>query len=266
MVTGGFLRSKEQKQGKQLEKIDGLQNGNRIIQDDGAFMFGIDAVLLAHFACGGVRAGENVIDLGTGNGIIPLLMEKACGASHFTGLEIQEKSAGLAVRSVKLNSLEQKIEIVNGDIKNVASLFAKHSFNVVVSNPPYMALDGRQAQNEKLEKSIARHELLCTLEDVVVAADYLLHSHGRFFMIHRPERLPEIFAGLLKHRLQPKRMQLIQPYADQAANLVLLEARKDARAGLKNLLPLVVRNNQGPQKGQYTKEINDIYCLLEKQA
>lgn len=245
---------------------DVLKNGNKILQDSEGFMFGLDAVLLSHFAAGQVRRDESVIDLGSGNGIIPLLMEKACGASHFTGLEIQEKQVELARQSLGLNGLEEKITIVQGDIKKVPELFAKHSFNVVVSNPPYMALDGRQAQNEKLEKSIARHELLCTLEDLVAAAEFLLHSHGRFFMIHRPERLPEIFAGLLKHRLQPKRMQLIQPYADQTANLVLLEARKDARAGLKNLLPLVVRNNQGPQKGQYTKEINDIYCLLEKQA
>ena len=247
-------------------QTDVLKNGNMILQDSEGFMFGLDAVLLSHFAAGQVRRGDSVIDLGTGNGIIPLLMEKACAASSFTGLEIQEKQVELARRSLGLNGLEEKISIVQGDIKKVSELFAKHSFNVVVSNPPYMALDGRQAQNEKLEKSIARHELLCTLEDVVVAADYLLHSHGRFFMIHRPERLPEIFDCLLKHRLQPKRIQLIQPYADQAANLVLLEARKDARAGLKNLLPLVVRNNQGPQKGQYTKEINDIYSSLEKQA
>ena len=247
-------------------QTDVLKNGNKILQDSKGFMFGLDAVLLSHFAVGQVRRGESVIDLGTGNGIIPLLMEKACGASHFTGLEIQKKQVELARQSLGLNGLEEKITIVQGDIKKVPELFAKHSFKVVVSNPPYMALDGRQAQNEKLEKSIARHELLCTLEDVVAAADYLLHSHGRFFMIHRPERLPEIFAGLLNHRLQPKRMQLVQPYADQAANLVLLEARKDARAGLKNLLSLVVRNNQGPQKGQYTKEVNDIYSSLEKQA
>ena len=247
-------------------QTDVLKNGNKILQDSEGFMFGLDAVLLSHFAAGQVRRGESVIDLGSGNGIIPLLMEKACGASHFTGLEIQEKPVELAQQSLGLNGLEEKITIVQGDIKKVPELFAKHSFNVVVSNPPYMALDGRQAQNEKLEKSIARHEVLCTLEELIAAAEYLLHSHGRFFMIHRPERLPEIFDCLLKHRLQPKRMQLIQPYADQAANLVLLEARKDARAGLKNLLPLVVRNNQGPQKGQYTKEINDIYCSLEKQA
>ena len=250
-----------QKQGKQLEKIDGLQNGNRVIQDDGAFMFGIDAVLLAHFACGGVHAGENVIDLGTGNGIIPLLMEKACGASHFTGLEIQEKSAGLAVRSVKLNSLEQKIEIVNGDIKNVASLFAKHSFNVAVSNPPY-ALVEQGKTNAAEEKTIARHELLCTLEDVVAAADYLLHSHGRFFMIHRPERLSDIFASLARHKLEPKRLQLVEPFEGEAANLVLIESRKDARPGLKLEPTLVVRYKNGEHKGEYTKEINKIYDSL----
>ncbi len=243
-------------------QTDVLKNGNKILQDSEGFMFGLDAVLLYHFAAGQVRRGESVIDLGSGNGIIPFLMEKACGASHFTGLEIQEKQVELARQSLGLNGLEEKITIVQGDIKKVPELFAKHSFNVVVSNPPYMALDGRQAQNEKLEKSIARHELLCTLEDVVAAADYLLHSHGRFFMIHRPERLSDIFASLARHKLEPKRLQLVEPFEGEAANLVLIESRKDARPGLKLEPTLVVRYKNGEHKGEYTKEINKIYDSL----
>ena len=243
-------------------QTDVLKNGNEILQDSEGFMFGLDAVLLSHFAAGQVRRGESVIDLGSGNGIIPLLMEKACGVSHFTGLEIQEKQVELARQSLGLNGLEEKVTIVQGDIKKVPELFAKHSFNVVVSNPPYMALDGRQAQNEKIEKSIARHELLCTLEDVVAAADYLLHSHGRFFMIHRPERLSDIFVSLARHKLEPKRLQLVEPFEGEAANLVLIESRKDARPGLKLEPTLVVRYKNGEHKGEYTKEINKIYDSL----
>ena len=238
-----------------MEQTDTLLNGNKIIQDTDSFMFGVDAVLLANFALKGVGAGDSIIDLGTGNGIIPLLMEKSCRASYFTGLEIQQKSAELANRSLELNGLGDKINIVQGDIKNVAQLFPKHNFNVVVSNPPY-ALVSQGKQNDKDEKSIARHEILCTLDDVVAAAEYLLHSHGRFFMIHRPERLAQIFAALYKYQLEPKRMRLIQPFENEEPNLVLIEARKDARPGLKNEPALIVRYNSGEQKGEYTKEFN----------
>ena len=216
-----------------MQQTDTLLNGNKIIQDTDGFMFGTDAVLLAEFACKNTKKGDSVIDLGTGTGIIPLLMEKGCGAASFTGLEVQEKYAGLAARSVALNSLEDKIKIVQGDIKNVSQLFAKHSFNVVVSNPPY-ALVTQGKQNACDEKTIARHEVLCTLHDVIEAAEFLLHSHGRFFMIHRPERLAQIFALLVQYGLEPKRMRLVQPYEDEGANLVLIEARKDAQPGLIN--------------------------------
>ncbi|MBP5603778.1 MAG: tRNA1(Val) (adenine(37)-N6)-methyltransferase [Treponema sp.] len=242
-----------------MEQIDTLSNNNKIIQDPDSFMFGIDAVLLAHFACGGVRAGCNVFDLGTGNGIIPLLMEKACKAASFTGLEIQKKSVDLARRSVTLNGLENKIQIVQGDIKNIATLFSKHTFNVVTSNPPYMPFDKKQAQNDSEEKAIARHEIMCTLDDVVSAAEFLLHSHGRFFMIHRPERLSEIFVALAKYKLEPKRMRLVQPFENEAPNLVLIEARKDARPGLKLEPALIVREKAGKNKGEYTQEVQRIY-------
>lgn len=226
-----------------MEQTDTLLNGNKIIQDTDGFMFGTDAVLLAEFACKNTRRGDTVIDLGTGTGIIPLLMEKGCGADSFTGLEVQEKYASLAARSVALNSLENKIKIVQGDLKNAAELFPKHSFNVVVSNPPY-ALVSQGKQNLRDEKTIARHEVLCTIKDVVAAADYLLHTHGHFFMIHRPERLAQIFEALSHHALEPKQLQFIQPFPDEAANLVLIEARKNAQPGIKLLPTVNVRNSR----------------------
>ena len=227
-----------------MEQTDTLLNGNKIIQDTGSFMFGVDAVLLSEFACKGVRTGDTVIDLGTGNGILPLLMEKGCKATHFTGLEIQKKSVELARRSVELNSLTDKIDIVEGDLKNAATLFAKHSFNVVVSNPPY-ALVSQGKQNLRDEKTIARHEVLCTIEDVVAAADFLLHTHGKFFMIHRPERLAQIFESLLRHEIEPKQLQFIQPFEDEGANLVLIEARKNAQPGIKMLPTVSIRKRIG---------------------
>lgn len=237
-----------------METVDTLKNGYKIIQDTERFQFGIDAILLANFASSEIRKNETVIDLGTGTGIIPLLLEKSSFAKELTGLEIQTESADMAFRSVELNHLEDKIHIVQGDIKNVSQQFGCHSFNVVTSNPPYMIVEhGRQ--NPAEAKTIARHEILCNLEDVVSAADYLLKPHGRFFMIHRPFRLPEIFASLLKHNLEPKRMQLIHPFVDKEPNIVLVEARKNANPRLKIEKPLVVYE----KPGKYTQEILDIY-------
>ena len=268
-----------------MEQIDTLKNGFKIIQDTSRFQFGIDAVLLADFAMGngarsaggksssgGVKAGEKVIDLGTGTGIIPLLMagnnrwlKSQKGGFDtplrgtqppfiFVGLEVQKESAEMAARSVALNGLENQINIVHGDLCEAGTLFDKHSFNVVTCNPPYM-IDSHGRANELDAKTIARHEVLCTLEDVVAAADYLLATHGRFFMIHRPFRLPEIFESLALHKLEPKRMRLIQPFADKEPNMVLIEARKNAKRRLTIEPPLVVRNDDG----EYTEEIKKIY-------
>ena len=237
-----------------MEQIDVLKNGYKIIQDSERFQFGIDAVLLADFAGQTLKPGEIVIDLGTGTGIIPLLMAgKNCEIS-LTGLEVQEESADMAARSVTLNGLEDRIRIVHGDLCKVSELFDKHSFNVVTCNPPYM-IDTHGRGNELDAKTIARHEVLCTLEDVVTAADYLLATHGRFFMIHRPFRLPEIFESLALHKLEPKRMRLIQPFADKEPNMVLIEARKNAKRRLTIEPPLVVRYDNG----EYTAEIQKIY-------
>ena len=237
-----------------MEQIDTLKNGYKIIQDSERFQFGIDAVLLADFACKGLKAGESVIDLGTGTGIIPLLMAKGCEAAAFTGLEVQKDSADMAAQSVALNALEGRIKIINGDLKDAGKLFPRHSFNVVTCNPPYM-IDAHGKGNELDALTIARHEVLCTLEDVVAAADSLLATHGRFFMIHRPFRLPEIFSSLEKHKMEMKRMRLIQPFAGKEPNMVLIEARKNAKRRLTIEPPLVVRNDDG----QYTAEIRQIY-------
>ena len=160
----------------------------------------------------------------------------------------------MAKRSVALNGLENHIKIVCGDLREAGSLFARHSFNVVTCNPPYM-IDEHGKGNALNAKTIARHEVLCTLEDVVAAADNLLATHGKFFMIHRPFRLPEIFKALAGHGLEPKRMRLIHPFADKEPNMVLIEARKNAKRRLKIEPPLIVRYDDG----EYTAEIHRIY-------
>ena len=235
-------------------KTDTLKNGYKILQDSERFQFGIDAVLLADYASKSLKEKESVIDLGTGTGIIPLLMVNKCKTTSFTGLEVQKESADMAARSVTMNELEGQIQIVHGDLKEAGSLFPRHSFNVVTCNPPYM-IDAHGRNNEQDALTIARHEVLCTLEDVVTAADYLLASHGSFFMIHRPFRLPEIFSSLEKHKMEMKRMRLIYPFADKEPNMVLIEARKNAKRRLTIEPPLIVRNDDG----EYTVEVQDIY-------
>ncbi len=235
-------------------KTDTLKNGYKILQDSERFQFGIDAVLLADYASKSLKEKESVIDLGTGTGIIPLLMVNKCKTAAFTGLEVQKESADMAARSVTMNELEGRINIVNGDLKMTDKLFDKHSFNIVTCNPPYM-IDAHGRNNEQDALTIARHEVLCTLEDIVTAADYLLASHGSFFMIHRPFRLPEIFSSLEKHKMEMKRMRLIYPFADKEPNMVLIEARKNAKRRLTIEPPLIVRNDDG----EYTIEVQDIY-------
>ena len=235
-------------------KTDTLKNGYKVLQDSERFQFGIDAVLLADYASKSLKEKESVIDLGTGTGIIPLLMVNKCKTAAFTGLEVQKESADMAARSVAMNDLERRINIVNGDLKMTDKLFDKHSFNIVTCNPPYM-IDAHGRNNEQDALTIARHEVLCTLEDVVKAADYLLASHGSFFMIHRPFRLPEIFSSLEKHKMEMKRMRLIYPFAYKEPNMVLIEARKNAKRRLTIEPPLIVRNDDG----EYTIEVQDIY-------
>lgn len=235
------------------ERIDELQrNGYRIIQNKEGFCFGMDAVLLSGFA--EVRTGERAVDLGTGTGIIPILLEAKTDGEYFTGLEIQRASVDMARRSVALNGLSEKISIVEGDIKEAGSIFGKASFDVVTSNPPYMT-GSHGLVNPDLPKAVARHEILCTLEDVVGQASALLREGGRFYMVHRPFRLAEIMTVMVKYRLEPKRMRLVYPFVDKEPNMVLVEGLKGGRSRITVEKPLIVYKEQGV----YTDEIYDVY-------
>lgn len=228
---------------KENERVDDLQrNGYGIIQRTGAFCFGMDAVLLSGFAA--VRQGEQALDLGTGTGIIPILLEAKSEGRHFTGLEIQPDMADMARRSVAYNHLESKIEIVTGDIKEAGRLFDLASFDVVTSNPPYMN-DAHGLKNPDLPKAIARHEILCTLEDVVRSAAILLKPGGRFYMVHRPHRLIEIISVMRQYRLEPKRMKFVHPFIDREANMVLIEGVRGGKPMVKLEAPIIVYKEPG---------------------
>lgn len=238
---------------KDGERIDDLQrNGYRIIQDPKKFCFGMDAVLLSGFVK--VRPGEKVLDMGTGTGIIPILLSAKTKGESFTGLEIQAESADMAARSVRLNGLEDKIRIVEGDLREAASVFGAASYQVVTCNPPYMT-EHHGIQNPEEPKAVARHEILCTLEDVITQAAGLLTPNGRFYMVHRPFRLAEIMVSLCRHGLEPKKMRLVYPYADRKPNMVLLEALKGGRSGITVEKPLVIFR----ESGKYTDEICNDY-------
>lgn len=238
---------------KEHERIDDLQrNHYRIIQDTERFCFGMDAVLLSGFAR--AKEGERVLDLGTGTGIIPILMEAKTKAAHFTGLEIQDESADMAARSVALNHLEEKIEIVTGDIKEAVGIFGAASFDVVTCNPPYMT-EHHGLTNPQAPKAIARHELLCTLEDVISQTAKLLRPGGNFYMVHRPFRLGDIIVLLRQYGLEPKRMKLVHPFIDKEPNMVLIEANRGGKPRMRVEKPLIVYK----EPGVYTDEIYDIY-------
>ncbi|MBQ9549514.1 MAG: tRNA1(Val) (adenine(37)-N6)-methyltransferase [Lachnospiraceae bacterium] len=235
------------------ERFDDLQrNGYEIIQDPERFCFGMDAVLLSGFAT--VKKGGTLIDLGTGTGILPILLSAKTEGRHFTGLEIQPESVDMARRSVIHNRLEDRIDIVEGDIREARSLFSAASFDTVVSNPPYM-IRGSGIVNPEAPKAIARHEILCTLQDVISAASYLLKPGGALFMVHRPCRLPDIFEEMRRNKLEPKRMRLVYPGSGKAPDMVLLEGRKGGNPELKCEKPLIIFG----EDGKYTSEITEVY-------
>lgn len=235
------------------ERVDDLhRNGYVIIQDPKRFCFGIDAVILSGFA--EVKKGENVMDLCTGTGIIPILLEAKTEGSHFTGLEIQEESVEMARRSVRLNGLEDKVTIDFGDVKNTEALYRASSFDVVTVNPPYMN-EGGGLKNGYSPKTIARHEVLCSLEDVVDAAARLLVPQGRLYMVHRSHRLTDIMVTLRNHRLEPKRLRFVHSYADREPVMVLVEAVSNGKPMVKVMPPLIIYK----EDGEYTGEIMKIY-------
>ena len=241
------------------EKIDDLQrSGLKIIQDPTRFCFGMDAVLLTGFIQEGIggrsMAREDMLDLGTGTGIIPLLMSAKSDLRTLTGLEIQPDSADMAKRSVELNGISDRVRILQGDIREADTLFAPASFGIVTCNPPYM-IGGHGLQNPDSPKAIARHEVLCDFDDVAGAAERLLKTSGHFFLVHRPFRLAEIMTTLRDHGLEPKRMRLVYPFIDREPNMVLLDCVRGGRPRLTVEKPLIVYK----EPGKYTDEIYEVY-------
>jgi len=236
------------------ERLDDLQNGYKIIQDKNDFCFGIDAVLLSWFAK--AKPDEKVLDMCCGTGAVPMLMLARCRKAHYTGLEIQEKNVKLARRSIAYNHIEDSICVETGDIKEAFVQFGAASFHVVTCNPPYMTTN-HGLTNDSVSKAIARHEVLCTLEDVIAQAAKVLEVNGRFYMVHRPFRLAEIIVLMTKYKLEPKRMQLVHSYIDKEPSMVLIEGRLGGNSRMTVEKPLIVYE----KSGQYTQEIMDIYGL-----
>ena len=235
------------------ERLDELhRNGYWIIQDPGRFCFGMDAVLLSGFAK--VKPGERALDLGTGTGIIPILLEAKTKGEHFTGLEIQPESADMAARSVAYNHLQDRIDIVTGDIKDASARFGAGSFEVITTNPPYM-IGQHGIQNDTSAKTIARHEVLCDLDDILRESAKILKQGGRFYMVHRPFRLAEIFSKMVAYHIEPKRMRLVYPFVNKEPNMVLIEGLRGGKSRLTVEKPLIVYK----EPGVYMPEIYDIY-------
>ena len=228
---------------KPEERLDDLQvKGYEIIQHPGKFCFGMDAVLLANFAR--VRKNEKVLDLGTGTGIIPILMSAKTEGEYFRALEIQEESADMARRSVLLNHLEDRIEIVTGDIKEAPGIFGPVSFDVITTNPPYM-IGQHGIANSSDTKAIARHEVLCTLDDILRESAKMLKYRGRFYMVHRPFRLAEILSKMVAAGIEPKRMRFVHPFLDKEPNMVLIEGLRGGNSRMTIEPPLIVYKEPG---------------------
>lgn len=237
------------------ERLDDLQrDGLMLIQDPERFCFGMDAVLLSDFVHA-VRE-DNILDLCTGNGIIPILLSSKSKATNINGLEIQPEAVELANRSIKLNNLSERVHVYKGDIKSVADYFPKASMQIVTCNPPYM-IEQHGIQNEADSKTIARHEILCNLEDVISAAATVLRPGCSFYMVHRPFRLAEIMVTMAKYKLEPKRMRLVYPFVDKEPNMVLIEAVRGGKSRITVEKPLIVYN----RPGEYTDEIYEIYGM-----
>ena len=234
--------------------VDLERNGYKIIQNRERFCFGMDAVLLTGFAK--VGKGERALDLGTGTGIIPILLEAKTEGQDFEALEIQPESAEMARRSVMLNNLQERIKIVDGDIKEASKIFGAASFNVVTTNPPYMT-ENHGVKNPDEPKAIARHEVLCTLEDIIRESARILKAGGRFYMVHRPFRLAEILTAMCEAKLEPKRMRLVYPYVDKEPNMVLIEGIRGAKSRMTVDPPLIVYEKDG----SYTREILEYYGM-----
>ncbi len=239
---------------KENERIDDLEyKGLKIIQNKEWFCFGMDSVILANFARK-EKKGSKILDLGTGTGIIAILLSKKVDNSKITGIEIQKEVAEMAQRSVKLNDLEDRVKIVNEDIKNILKESGQAKFDVVITNPPYKKKE-TGILNENNVRMISRHEITANLEDFIRVAGNQLKDYGTFYMINRPERIIDIFENLRKYKLEPKEIQFIHPQKNKAPNGLLVKAVKYGGEFLKIREPLIIYNDNGA----YTDEILEIY-------
>lgn len=230
------------------ERLDDLErNGLMLIQHPGRFCYGVDAVLLSWFAK--AFEGERVLDFCTGTGVVPILMTAKTAASHFTGLEIQEEVAKMASRSVMLNHLGDKVSIICGDLKNTKTLFGKGVFNVVTVNPPYMA-GGSGPVGADYSKAVSRHEILCSLEDVIRESANVLVAGGRMYMVHRPYRLGDIICLMKQYKMSPRRLCMVHPKASHEANLVLIEGIRGGNTQIRVEAPLVLFDEDGQESRQ----------------
>ena len=237
---------------KENESIEDLNlKGYKIIQVNSGFKFGIDAVLLANFVC--PKKNDIGVDLGSGTGVIPTIIIGKSQVAKIIGIEIQETVWDASVRSVLYNKLGDKLELLNHDIRKIQDILPKHAYDFVTANPPYYKVNTMASENS--EKNISRHEFKINHKDIFSAAAYLLKPQKPFYMIHKPERLVELFEDAKKYGLSPKEIQFIHPNIDKAPNLVLLKYVKNGNAGLKFYPPLHVYDLDG----NYTKQINDIY-------
>lgn len=238
----------------QGERIDDLQFKDlKLIQNPEYFSFGSDAVLLARFSA--PKDNDSIIDLGSGTGIIPVMVSGLSASKRIVGIEIQDCMCDMFSRSVQLNSLEDRITVMKADIKDIKTILPEASFSLVISNPPYIK-SGNGIVNDHSQKAISRHEVMCTLDDVCAAAGHLLSSKGRFSMVHKPERIVECFDSMRKYGIEPKRVQIIYPKADKYPSAMLIEGQKGAKPGLKFLKPIIIMT----ENGEYTASVQKIYA------
>lgn len=238
------------------ETLDDLQNGYYLIQKKEGFRFGVDAVLLADFAA--LKKTDRVLEMGTGTGIISILLHAKKNPGSITAIEIQEEMAEMAQRSAAYNGLEDRITILHMDLKDASERFGKASFDAVVTNPPYMKL-GSGIINPSQKQATARFELSCSLEEVIHSAYEILKPGGRFFMVHRTDRLVDIITAMRNKKIEPKRIRFVHSGIGKKPHLLLIEGMKGGRPELKFMDPLYIYDD----KGKYTNEIHDIYGRIK---